>query len=164
MKTIIVALLIATGSVAAGLLTANGNKTSAESIPSIPDWTAWKCDKVHLSHVIIQTFECHGAEGAQVSHLVLKVEGQKIPFLIGWGHDGRDENPGKKAYAAIFKEGKWVVGARGTGFTTQESNNSVTFFIFLTEDFSVREYVEIKIPEDNKPMKPVARITASSGN
>ena len=117
------------------------------SVPSIPDWTTWECDKAHISHEIIETYGCYGPEGNQISRIILKVKGQKTPFLIGWGYDERATDPTENAYSALYKDGKWIVGARGAGFTTQESRNSLTFYIFLSEDFSVREEIEINVPE-----------------
>ncbi len=63
----------------------------------------------------------------------------------------------KKAYAALYKDGRWNVGARETGFTTEEEGNSITFYIFLDEYHSVREQIEIKFPMGEVPPRPSLR-------
>jgi hypothetical protein len=113
----------------------------------VPDWTTWKCKNPIISFSIIETRECHPLGNIHSDCVILELKGDHIPFLIGWGRDELAENPGANAYTAIYKNGKWIVGVRGTGFTTEERKASLVFQIFLAPDFSVREQIEMKIPE-----------------
>ncbi len=111
------------------------------------DWATWKCEKPEITHQIIESYGCYGPEEKQISRVMIKLEGAKKPFLIGWGHDERTPNPMENSYAAIYKDGRWIVGARGTGFTTEERGSFIVFYIFLDENYSVREQIKIKIPD-----------------
>lgn len=160
MKTFI-ALLMMAGLIVAGSPPVRiGN---ASTVLPLPDYGRWSCSMTHLTHVIIETYECHDPGNDQISHILLKVTEQDAPFLIGWNHDERAANPRENAYAAIRKDDRWIVGARGTGFTARDTKDSVIFYIFLTKDFAVRESVEIKIPEIDKETKPVARTAGIRG-
>jgi hypothetical protein len=159
MKKTVAALLIAGACALTGSTVVRAEEASALSAPTIPDWTAWKCDKVHVSHKIIETYECHGPEEIQTSRIILKVKGAEKPFLIGWGYDEKAPDAGANTHAALYKDGKWIVGARGTGFTTEERGDSITFYIFLDKGFSAREQIDIHIPETEKESGSVAQIT-----
>lgn len=147
MKKIITALLVAGACALAGSTVVKAGEASALSVPMIPDWTTWKCERVHTSHGIIETYGCSEPDGGQASRILLKVKGAQKPFLIGWGYDEKAPDAGANAHAALYKDGKWIIGARGTGFTTEESGGSIMFYIFLDEGFSAREQIKIKIPE-----------------
>lgn len=147
MKRIIFALLITSGFILGASLSVKGEDALGVPVPPIPNWSTWKCRKAYLSHQVIETHLCQGPEENQTSRIMLKVKGQHTPFLIGWGYDGLAANAREKTYSALYKDGKWIVGARGTGFTTEEGRNFVVFYIFLSEDFSVTEQLQIKVPE-----------------
>jgi len=149
-------LLIVGGCLLAGSMATNAKEVPVFSKPPIPDWATWKCEKPEITHQIIESYGCYGPEEKQVSRVMIKLKGAKKPFLIGWGYDEQDLNPVNKAYAALYKYGRWIVGARGTGFTTEEEGNSITFYIFLDENYSVREEIEIKFPEHKKVEKAKA--------
>jgi hypothetical protein len=128
MKKITAALLIAAACALAGSTTVNAEEASVLSAPMIPNWATWECDKAHVSHKIIETYECHGPEENPTSRIILKAKGAEKPFLIGWGYDEKAPDAGRNTYAALYKDGKWIVGARGTGFTTKETSDCITFF------------------------------------
>ena len=157
MKKTVFTLLIAGGCIFTVSIAASGKTVPGYSQLPIPDWATWKCEKPEINYQIIETYECYGQEEKHISHVMIKLKGAKKPFLIGWGYDERALNPREKSYAALFKDGRWIVGARGTGFTTEEEGNSITFYIFLDENYSVREEIEIKFPEHKKVEKAKAR-------
>ncbi len=150
------ALLIAAGGMLAGSRALKAEKVPVLSKPPIPNWATWKCEKPEITHQIIESYGCYGPEEKQISRVMIKLKGSKKPFLIGWGYYEQDLDPVKKAYAALYKDGRWIVGARGTGFTTEEEGNSITFYIFLDENYSVREEIEIKFPKHKKVEKAKA--------
>ena len=113
----------------------------------VPDWTTWKCKNPIISFDIIETRECHPPGEVHNGCLILKLRGANIPFLLGWGRDEVAENPGANAYTALYKNGRWIVGVRGTGFKTEDRKASIIFDIFLAPDFSVQEQIEIKLPQ-----------------
>jgi hypothetical protein len=113
----------------------------------VPDWTTWQCKNAIISFDIIETRECHPPGDAHSDCIILELKGAHIPFLIGWGRNELAKNPGASEYTALYKNGKWIVGVRGTGFTTEDRKASIIFYIFLRPDFSVREQIEIKVPE-----------------
>ncbi len=92
----------------------------------IPDWTAWECKEPVLSYDLIETYECHPPGEVHTGCIILKLRGANIPFLIGWDRDELAENPGASAYTALYKDGTWIVGVRGTGFTTEEKRASIS--------------------------------------
>ncbi len=142
---------------------ASRKKVPMHSLRLIPDWATWKCEKPEINYQIIETYECYGQEEKHISHVMMKLKGEKKPFLIGWGYDERASDPAENAYCALYKGGNWIVGARGTGFTTEEKRNSITFYIFLDEYFSVREQIEIKLPTVKAPPRPnFVRLTVQS--
>ena len=149
-------LLIVGGCLLAGSMATNAKEVPVFSKPPIPDWATWKCENPEITHQIIESYGCYGPEEKQISRVMIKLKGAKQPFLIGWDYDEQDLDPVKKAYAALYKDGRWIVGARGTGFTTEEEGNSITFYIFLDENYSVREEIEIKFPEHKKVEKAKA--------
>ena len=156
LKRTILGFLIAGGCLLAGSMATNAKEVPVFSKPPIPDWATWKCQKPEINYQIIETYECYGQEEKHISHVMIKLKGAKKPFLIGWGYDERALNPMEKSYAALYKDGRWIVGAIGTGFTTEVEGNSITFYIFLDENYSVREEIEIKFPEHEKVEKAKA--------
>jgi hypothetical protein len=164
MKRTIAALLFTTVYMLTGSNPVIADEAPAPSTSRIPDWTTWKCQKVDTFHEMIETYRCYEPQPSQMSRILLKIKGSKEPFLIGWGYDEQAANPREKAYAALHKDGRWIVGARGTGFTTKEGRNSITFYVFLDDKFSAREKIEIIFPQGDEEAKPVAEVTSSSGN
>jgi len=140
-------LLIAGGYIFTVSIAASGKTVPGYSQHPIPDWATWKCEKPEINYQIIETYECYGQEEKHISHVMIKLKGAKKPFLIGWSYDERAFNSMEKAYAALYKDGRWIVGARGTGFTTEERGSFIVFYIFLDENYSVREQIKIKIPD-----------------
>ncbi len=157
MKRTVFTLLIAGGYIFTVSIAASGKTVPGYSQHPIPDWATWKCEKPEITHQIIETYGCYGPEEKQISRVMIKLKGSKKPFLIGWGYYEQDLDPVKKAYAALYKDGRWIVGARETGFTTEEEGNSITFYIFLDEYHSVREQIEIKFPMAEAPPRPTLR-------
>ncbi len=142
---------------------ASRKKVSVYSQRQIPDWSTWKCEKPEINYQIIETYECYGQEEKHISHVLKKLKGAKKPFLIGWGYDEGASDLTENAYCALYKGDNWIVGARGTGFTTEVKRNSITFYIFLDEYFSVREQIEIKFPTAEVPPLPnFGRLTVQS--
>ncbi|MEE9610635.1 MAG: hypothetical protein V3W19_05250 [Desulfatiglandales bacterium] len=154
LKWTVFTLLIAGGCMLPVSTAASRKKVPMYSQRPIPDWATWKCEKPEINYQIIEAYECYGQEEKHISHVMIKLKGAKKPFLIGWGYDERALDPMEKAYAALYKDGRWIVGARGTGFTTEEKRNSITFYIFLDEYYSVREQIEIKLPTAEAPPSP----------
>ncbi|MFQ5852695.1 MAG: hypothetical protein ACE5JU_19215 [Candidatus Binatia bacterium] len=154
MKRTVFTLLIAGGCMLTVSIAASGKTVPGYSQHPIPDWATWKCEKPEINYQIIETYECYGQGEKHISHVMIKLKGAKKPFLIGWGYDGRASDPTKNAYCALYKGGNWVVGTRGTGFTTEVKRTSITFYIFLDEYYSVREQIEIKFPTAKAPPRP----------
>ncbi len=163
LKRTVFTLLIAGGCMLTVSTAASRKKVPMHSLRLIPDWATWKCEKPEINYQIIETYECYGLEEKHISHVMMKLKGEKKPFLIGWGYDERASDPTENAYCALYKGGNWIVGARGTGFTTEVKRNSITFYIFLDEYFSVREQIEIKLPTDEASPRPnFVRLTVQS--
>lgn len=77
---------------------------------SVPDWTAWKCTEPIISFNVIETYECYLPSDEQSTAIQLRVSGRTVPFLIGWNYVNQAENPIANAYAALYKDGRWIVG------------------------------------------------------
>lgn len=112
----------------------------------VPDWTTWQCKKPIVSFDTLETRECHPPREIHNGCIILTLRGANIPFLIGWGRNEQAAKPEANEYAALYKNGRWIVGARGTDFRTKDKKTSITFQIFLAPDFSIREQIEIKLP------------------
>jgi len=97
----------------AGSMATNAKEVPVFYMPPIPDWATWKCENPEITHQIIESYGCYGPEEKQISRVLIKLKGAKQPFLIGWGYGEQDLDPVKKAYAALYKDGRWIVGARG---------------------------------------------------
>ena len=123
----------------------------------VPDWTTWQCKQPIVSFDTIETRECHPPREVHNGCIILKLRGAKIPFLIGWGRNDQATRPEANEYAALYKNGRWIVGARGTGFTAEDRKASILFQIFLAPDFSIREKIEIRLPEIRPTGGPLLR-------
>lgn len=111
----------------------------AEDTAQVPDWTKWKCSQLQefLEGVpnYISYTECENGE------LISSIQ-QNVPIILAW-------EDGDSFYAALYKNGKWVRGARGQNYSiTIAYDTSQCEFVVVDASKKSIDSVSFPFPED----------------